>query len=148
MKKHYPKISWESAPQLCIPLLYSVKNSSSVVENLNSIYVVNVLKYEIKWTSYEMISIALFHFQTEANLYPQTIDASHFWSSDTDFGYTNLGIPELNHNQSRNLQQVKCFVVTLSWRRSLSHRNKWIDFFCESLDWFLYHRDPPHKRVK
>ena len=38
--------------------------------------------------------------------------------------------------------------LTLSWRRSLSHRNQSIDLLCKSLDCFLYDRDLCHKRVK
>ena len=37
------------------------------------------------------------------------------------------------------------FTLTLSWRRSLSHRNQFID---TSMDWFLYDEDLRHERVK
>ena len=37
------------------------------------------------------------------------------------------------------------FTLTLSWRRSLSHRNQFID---TSMDWFLYDKDLRHERVK
>ena len=37
---------------------------------------------------------------------------------------------------------------THSWRRSLSYRNQPTDLQSESLDWFLYDRDPRHERVK
>ena len=38
--------------------------------------------------------------------------------------------------------------LALSWRRSLSYRNQSIDLLCKSIDWFLYHRDLRHERVK
>ena len=38
--------------------------------------------------------------------------------------------------------------LALSWRRSLSYRNQSIDVLCKSIDWFLYHRDLRHERVK
>ena len=41
-----------------------------------------------------------------------------------------------------------CYVVTLSWRRSLSHRNQLIDLLSKSMDWFLYDRDFHHERIK
>ena len=37
--------------------------------------------------------------------------------------------------------------LTLSWRRSLSHRNQSIDLLCKSMDWFLYDRDLRHESV-
>ena len=37
---------------------------------------------------------------------------------------------------------------THSWWGSLSYRNKPTDLHSESLDWFLYDRDPRHERVK
>ena len=40
------------------------------------------------------------------------------------------------------------FVLTLSWRRSLSYRNQSIDLQSKSLGWFLYDRDFRHKKVK
>ena len=36
----------------------------------------------------------------------------------------------------------------LSWRRSLSYRNQFIDLLCKSMDWFLYDRDLLHERAK
>ena len=38
--------------------------------------------------------------------------------------------------------------LTLSWRRSLSHRNQSFDFFCKSIDCFWYDNDLSHERVK
>ena len=40
------------------------------------------------------------------------------------------------------------FRSTLSWRRSLSYRNRSIDLLCKSMDWFVYDRDFRYKRVK
>ena len=40
------------------------------------------------------------------------------------------------------------FRLTLSWRRSLSYRNRSIDLLCKSMDWFAYDRDFRYKRVK
>ena len=37
--------------------------------------------------------------------------------------------------------------LTVTWRRSLSHRNKSIDLLCESMNWPLYDRDLRHERV-
>ena len=39
-----------------------------------------------------------------------------------------------------------CFI--LSWRTSLSYRNRCIDLQIKSMDWFLYNRNLPHERVK
>ena len=36
---------------------------------------------------------------------------------------------------------------TLSCRNPLSYRNQSIDFFCKSMDWFLYDNGLPHERV-
>ena len=41
-----------------------------------------------------------------------------------------------------------CNTLTLSWRRSYSYRNQFIDLPCKSMDWFLYDRDLHHERVK
>ena len=38
--------------------------------------------------------------------------------------------------------------LTLSWRMSLSYRNQSIDLESKPMDWFLYHRDLHHERVK
>ena len=38
--------------------------------------------------------------------------------------------------------------ITLSWRRSLSYRNQFIDLQNKSMDWFLYDKDLRHERVK
>ena len=38
--------------------------------------------------------------------------------------------------------------LILSWRRSLSYRNQFIDLHCKLMDWFLYVRDLRHERVK
>ena len=35
----------------------------------------------------------------------------------------------------------------LSRRKSLLHRNQFIDLLCKPMDWFLYHRDLRHERV-
>ena len=40
------------------------------------------------------------------------------------------------------------FILTLSWRRSLSYRNQSIRLQCKSMDWFLYDRVVRHERVK
>ena len=42
----------------------------------------------------------------------------------------------------------KDYVLTPSWRRSLSCRNQLIDFPSKSMEWFLYDRDLRHERVK
>ena len=36
--------------------------------------------------------------------------------------------------------------LALSWWRSLSYRNQFIDLLCKSMDWFLYDRDLRHQR--
>ena len=38
--------------------------------------------------------------------------------------------------------------LTLSWRRTLSYRNQFIDLLCKSMDWFLYDNGLRHERVK
>ena len=38
--------------------------------------------------------------------------------------------------------------MNLLWRRSLSNRNQSIDLQSKFFDWFLYHRDIRHERVK
>ena len=38
-----------------------------------------------------------------------------------------------------------CF--TLSWQKSLSYKNQFIDLLCKSKGWFLYGRDLRHERV-
>ena len=40
------------------------------------------------------------------------------------------------------------YILTLSWRRSLSYRNQFIDLLCKSMDWFLHDRNLRHERVK
>ena len=37
--------------------------------------------------------------------------------------------------------------LTLSYRKSLSCKNRFIDLLCKSMDWLLYHRDLRHERV-
>ena len=38
--------------------------------------------------------------------------------------------------------------LTLSWRGTLAYRNQSIDMLSNSMDWFLYHNDLRHERVK
>ena len=40
------------------------------------------------------------------------------------------------------------FSLTLSWRRSLSYRNRSIDLQIKSMDWFLYDRNLCRERAK
>ena len=40
------------------------------------------------------------------------------------------------------------FLLTLSWRRSLTYGKKSIDLQSKSVDWFLYDRNLRHERVK
>ena len=37
---------------------------------------------------------------------------------------------------------------TLSWRRSISYRNQYIDLLHKSMDWFLYDKGFRHERIK
>ena len=39
------------------------------------------------------------------------------------------------------------WLLILSWRRSLSYRNEFINLLCKSMDWFLYDRDLRHERA-
>ena len=41
-----------------------------------------------------------------------------------------------------------CYVLTLSWRGSLSYRNQPIDLQNKSVDWFPFDRDFCHERVE
>ena len=45
------------------------------------------------------------------------------------------------------LHAVECVIqsLTLSWWRSLSHRNQSIDLLCKSMDWFRYNKDLHHE---
>ena len=43
--------------------------------------------------------------------------------------------------------QLNFVLLTLSWRRSLSYRNQYIDLLCKSMDWFLYDNGPCRERV-
>ena len=47
-----------------------------------------------------------------------------------------------------SLTILGCYVLTLSWRRSLSCRNHLIDLQNKSLDWFPFDRDFRHEMVK
>ena len=38
-------------------------------------------------------------------------------------------------------------LLILSWRRSLSYRNQFIDMLSKSMEWFLYDRDLRHEKV-
>ena len=38
-------------------------------------------------------------------------------------------------------------LLTLSCRKSLSYKNRFIDLLYKSMDWLLYHRDLRHERV-
>ena len=40
------------------------------------------------------------------------------------------------------------YILSFSWRRSLSYRNQSTDSQSKSMDWFLYDRDLPHESVK
>ena len=90
------------------------------------------------------------------------------------FSSIKIGGVKLRHILNRNLYQVSltrlnhvkdnekgkidpCWLdfwdldeisLTLSWWRSLSHRNQFIDFLCKSMDWFLYDSDLRHAKVK
>ena len=56
------------------------------------------------------------------------------------------GLEETSTNPKKRLLGRE--ILTLSWRRSLSHRNQSIDLLRKSMDWFLYDRDLRHERVK
>ena len=49
--------------------------------------------------------------------------------------------------ESLNKPQINRIFLTLSWRRSLSYRNKSIDLLCKPMDWFLYDLDLHNERV-
>ena len=40
------------------------------------------------------------------------------------------------------------YYLTVSWRGPLSYRNRPIDLWSKSMDWFLYDNGPRHERVK
>ena len=46
-----------------------------------------------------------------------------------------------------NLAAITARFLTLSRRKSLLHRNQFIDLQCKPMDWFLYHKDLRHERV-
>ena len=46
---------------------------------------------------------------------------------------------------NNNVLEILC--LTLSWRGSLSYKNRSIDLLCKSLVWFLYNGDLRHERV-
>ena len=46
------------------------------------------------------------------------------------------------------VESFKMSVLTLSWHRSLPHRNPPIDLQSKSMDWFLYDMDLHHEKVK
>ena len=49
--------------------------------------------------------------------------------------------------ESLNKPQINRIFLTLSWRRSLSYRNKSTDLLCKPMDWFLYDLDLHNERV-
>ena len=53
-----------------------------------------------------------------------------------------------SNNCAESLIHTVLNSLTLSWRRSLSYRNHSIDLQSNSKDWFLYHGDLLHERVK
>ena len=49
---------------------------------------------------------------------------------------------------SLRLQEKVQWLLTLSWRRSLSYWNQSADLHCKWMDWFLFDKDPLHERFK
>ena len=85
-----------------------------------------------------------------------------FHSSKINIYYMNfslntflVSISSICIYKSQNLLSVcklnsstRMWILTLSWRRSLSYRNQSIDFSSKSKEWFLYDRDLRHERFK
>ena len=63
-----------------------------------------------------------------------------FSESNTCIARLMLALPFLISGNSQ-------IFLTLSWRRSLSYRNQFIDFQSKLVDLFLYDRDLRHERV-
>ena len=49
---------------------------------------------------------------------------------------------------SELIEASKVHMLTLLWRRPLSHRNQSINLLCKSMDWFLYDNGLRHEGVK
>ena len=60
--------------------------------------------------------------------------------NETLFSQTNITVA--------NSAEEPFLILSISWRRFLSYRNQSTDFFCESMDWFLYDRNLRHERVE
>ena len=59
----------------------------------------------------------------------------------------SLGQDWNSHSSPNPQSKITTSILTLLWRKAISHRNQSIDFLCKSMDWFLYDRDIRHERV-
>ena len=80
------------------------------------------------------------------------IDVTQIWFIDSNFIYSFL-VPKQSLLEIVLLDWLFCIVLTnyitltLSWWRSISYRNQFIDLLCKSVDWFLCDTDLRHERV-
>ena len=64
--------------------------------------------------------------------------------------HMNLGgqKPDWSGFMGCSFRRIVYILLTLSWQRSLSYTDQYIDFPWKSMYWFLYGRDLHHERVK
>ena len=58
----------------------------------------------------------------------------------------NHELAQLESVLIRDTKGTKSSLI-LPWIRSLSHKNKSVDFFCKSMDWFVFDKDLLHEIV-
>ena len=80
------------------------------------------------------------------------VDVTQIWFIDSNFIYSFL-VPKQSLLEIVLLDWLFCIVLTnyitltLSWWRSITYRNQFIDLLCKSVDWFLCDTDLRHERV-
>ena len=68
----------------------------------------------------------------------------------SEFHHTQMVTKIIHEHYNNWTIYVKIFkrVLTFSWRSSVPYRNQSIDLWSKLINWFLYHRDLRHERVK
>ena len=68
----------------------------------------------------------------------------------SEFHHTQIVTKIIHEHYNNWTIYVKIFkrVLTFSWRSSVPYRNQSIDLWSKLINWFLYHRDLRHERVK
>ena len=95
-----------------------------------------------------LLSLNSNHPSIYFHLFLSIIRKAHYIFSATNQLFLQVLFRSLKIKHMHSSTNILSLVLTLSRKRFLSYRKHSIDLLWKSMDWFLYHRDHRHERVK